>query len=1112
MGFSHFFVNRPIFATVLSTVIVIVGVLAALRLPIAQYPDVAPPTVVVSANYPGATPEVIGRTVGAPIEQQVNGVEGMIYMSSSSTTDGAYQLTITFGLGTDLETAQVLVQNRVSVAEPRLPEVVRRIGVTTNKQTADILLVGHLVSPDDTLDQLYISNYALLNVRDQLSRVEGVGSVNLFGARDYSMRIWLDTASMEALDLVVGDVVAAVQGQNLQVAAGSIGQEPQPTAGAFQLPIQAVGRLEDVDQFADVVVRSGPAGRLVRLGDVARLELGAQDYAVNSYLGEQPAVAMVVSPQPDANALATAQGVLDTLEELSADFPPGLEYRVIYNPTDFVAESVREVVVTLLQAIALVVLVVLVFLKTWRATLIPAAAIPVSLIGTFAAMLALGFSLNNLSLFGLVLAIGIVVDDAIVVVENVERKLAEGLTPAEATHATMDEVGSALVATSLVLVAVFVPTAAVSGITGQFYRQFALTIAVSTVISTFVSLTLSPALATLLLRREEDQTGLIDRVWNRSTGWFFRIFDWLLGKVTTAYVGLVRWIVRLSLLALLAYAASVGATGWGFTAWPTGFIPQQDQGYLIVSIQMPDGASLSRTDAVVKRVIAEALDTDGIAGTVAFAGFSGATRSNASNAGAVFTTLEPFAERGPEGLTAPKILGVLQGKLAQIREGQIVVIPPPPVRGIGTGGGFKLMVQDRSDAGPRRLQEATENLVGAARGSAELERVFSSFRAATPQLFVDLDRSRAEMLDVPVDGVFQTLQVYLGSLFINEFNLLGRTYRVTAQAEARYRDDPEDIGRLRTRSRTGASVPLGSVLDVSRVVSPDRVVRYNLYPAAEFNGQAAPGVSSGDALALVEKLAADKLPEGFSGEWTELAYQQKAAGNTALYIFPLCVLFAFLALAALYESWLLPLAVILIVPLCLSFGLAGIVIRDMPNDVMVQIGFIVLVGLACKNAILIVEFAKQLQDEGRGPVDAALEACRLRLRPILMTAFSFILGVVPLLIATGPGAEIRRALGTTVFAGMLGVTLVGLFLTPVFYVVLQRLAGHRAGKGDARRDGRDGAATPETDTDPASRPQDHDTAEDNSAENAEDGAERPQTPPETIAPREPSEPEPRKDS
>ncbi len=1050
MTLPRFFIDRPIFAAVLSFVILLMGALAWFQLPVAQYPEVAPPTVIVRASYPGATPETIAATVATPLEQEINGVENMLYMESQSTTDGTMQLTITFRLGTDLDEAQVLVQNRVAIAEPRLPEDVRRIGVTTTKSSPDLLMVVHMLSPDGTRDQLYISNYVYLRVRDVLSRIDGVGDVQVFGARQYSMRVWLDIDRMASLDLTPGDVLAALREQNVQVAAGAIGQPPGDAAGDFQLMVASEGRLREPDQFGNIIIKSGGDRRLVRLADVARIELGAQDYSVNSYLDGREAVAMVIFQRPGSNAIETASAVKDAMATLAREFPPGLEQRVVYNPTEFVEESIDEVFVSLFEAAALVALTVFVFLQGWRATIIPVLAIPVSLIGTFAVMLAVGFSLNSLTLFGLVLAIGIVVDDAIVVVENVQRLLEEGFSPREAAQRAMDSVGSALVATTLVLIAVFVPTAFISGISGQFYRQFAITIAASTALSTLVSLTLTPALCALLLRRGSEPSRAARRLRRITVGWFFWLFNRTFDRASRAYAGAVRRILRFGTIVLLIYGALGALTWWSFRVVPTGFIPPQDQGYFIVSAELPDGAALARTDEVTQRITEIALATPGLRNAVAFVGFSGATRTNSSNAAAVFTGLEDARERAKRGLTADVVLADLRERLAAIEDALVFAIPPPPVRGVGSGGGFRMQIQDRAGLGLRELQAATNAVVADARAVPGLVQVFSTFRADSPQLYVDIDRTKARMLDVPIGNVFETLQSYLGSVYVNDFNYLGRVYRVTAQAEAEFRNEEEDVARLRTRSTRGAVVPLGSFVDVQRSAAPARVVRYNLYPAADVNGDTRPGFSTGEALAAMESIAGARLPPGAAFEWTDLAYQERAAGDTARLVFPLCVLLVFLALAAQYESWLLPLAVILIVPLCLLFALAGVWLRGLDNDVLVQIGFVVLVGLACKNAILIVEFAKAQEDAGRDRIDAVVEACRLRLRPILMTSFAFVLGVIPLLVATGAGSEMRRSLGTAVFSGMLGVTILGLFLTPVFYVVLRRFARARAPAADER--------------------------------------------------------------
>jgi hydrophobe/amphiphile efflux-1 (HAE1) family protein len=1044
MRFAHFFIDRPIFAGVISIVIVILGAIAYRALPAAQYPDVVPPTIIVRASYPGASPEVIAESVATPVEQEVNGVEDMLYMSSQCTADGQMTLTITFRLGTDLDKAQVLVQNRVAIAEPRLPEDVRRLGVTTLKSSPDLLMVIHMISPDGRFDQLYIGNYALIQVRDSLARVDGVGDVTPFGLREYSMRVWLDPEKLAHLWLTPGDVVRALREQNLQVASGVIGQPPVPTGSDYQLTVNTLGRLLEPGQFEEVILKTGADGRVTRVRDVARIELGARDYAVNSYLDNQPAVAMAIAQRPGSNALATAEGVERSIEELSKGFPEGLEYRIVYNPTVFVRESIDSVIHTLYEAAFLVVLVVLVFLQSWRASLIPLVAIPVSLIGTFAAMSAFGFSLNMLSLFGLVLAIGIVVDDAIVVVENVERHIAAGLSPREASHKAMDEVTGAVIAIAVGLSAVFVPTAFISGISGQFYRQFALTIAVSTILSAFNSLTLSPALCAILLQPHGARKDWLGRIWDFCLGWFFKLFNRGFDRLSSLYGASVSLLVRRAFLAVVVYAILVALTAYGFVSVPTGFIPAQDKGYLITAIQLPDGASLERTDAVTRRATEIILKTPGVEHAVSFVGFSGATRANSPNAGAIFVVPKSFEERTKHGPTANELLATLQGALAGIPEAEIFVIPPPPVQGLGTAGGFKLVVQDRRGSGYQALQQATDELVNSTRSEPSLLGVFTMYRASTPQLYADVDRVKANMLNVPLANVFEALQVNLGSSYVNDFNLFGRTFQVRAQAEGGFRKDADDIRLLKTRNASGDMVPVGSVVNIEWRSGPDRVVRYNMFPAAEIQGDAAPGYSSGDAINDMERLAAKVLPPGMAIEWTDLAYQQRLAGNTGIYIFPLCMLFVFLVHSAEYESWTLPLTIILIAPVCLPFALGGVWIRGMDNNLITQIGFVVLIGLAAKNAVLIVEFAKQLEDEGRNRFAAAVEACRLRLRPILMTSFAFILGVVPLARAEGPGAELRQVLGTAVSIGMLGVTIFGLFLTPSFYVLLRALRWKQA--------------------------------------------------------------------
>ncbi|MGE5505029.1 MAG: efflux RND transporter permease subunit [Actinomycetota bacterium] len=1037
MPLSHFFIERPIFAAVVSIFITLIGAISYVALPVAQYPEIAPPTIVVAATYPGASAEVVSKTVATPLEEQINGVENMLYMTSQSTGDGGLRITIAFELGTDLNTAQVLVQNRIAIAEPLLPDEVRRVGVTVAKNSPDLLMVIHLLSPDHSRDQLYVSNYATLHVRDQLARVEGVGDIRVFGGRDYAMRIWLDPDRVAARNLTAGEVVAALRAQNVQVAAGTLDQPPVPKQGAWQLGIETLGRLTDPAQFAQIIVKSEPGGRVTRLKDIARIELGAQDYSVNGYLDRSPAVPVVVFQRPGSNALATAQRLLDTMARLSKSFPAGVQYDVVYNPTTFIAQSVHEVIKTIWEAVGLVVLVVIVFLQTWRASVIPVVAIPVSLVGTFGVLRALGYTINNLSLFGLVLAVGIVVDDAIVVVENVERRIRTGMTPREAAHATMDEVGGALVAIALVLTAVFVPAAFIPGISGQFFRQFAVTIAASTLISLLVSLTLSPALCALLFKPHDPDRhpGPVGRAFAA----FNRGFERLAG----GYGGLARRLIRLSIPVLIVYAALIGVAGVEFHAAPTGFIPEQDQGYLITVMQLPPGSSLARTDAALRRTVDIILDTPGVAHAVPFAGFDAATFTNSPSAAAIFVPLAPYEDRAAKGLTANAVLADLRKRLAAVQEAFIIPVMPPPVRGIGTAGGFKMMVEDQEGRGPAELEAAANALAAAAQKEPGLTGIFALFNTRTPKVWADIDRVRAEMLGVPADKVFEALEVYLGSTFVNEFNFLGRTFRVTAQADGAFRNDLADVGRLRTRNEQGRMVPIGSVARFHTVTGPYRVPRYNLWPAAEVQGSAVPGTSSGTALDTMERLAARVLPAGFAVEWTELAYQERGAGGNPLAVFGASVLFVFLVLAAQYESWSLPLAVVLIVPMCLLAAVAGLLLGHLAVDILAQVGFVVLIGLAAKNAILIVEFARQGEEEGHPLADAAVEAARTRLRPILMTSASFILGVLPLVLATGAGAEMRHSLGTTVFFGMLGVTAFGLLFTPVFYVVVRRLFRRR---------------------------------------------------------------------
>ena len=1032
-NFSYFFIDRPRFAIVISILIIFIGSISYFLLPVAQFPEVAPPTVIVSTSYPGATPDTIAKTLAAPIEQEVNGIENMLYMNSQSTADGGYRLTVSFKLGTDLDKAQVLVQNRVAIAEPRLPESVRRIGITVQKSSPDLLLVVQMFSKDQTFDLGYITNYALLQVREKLRRIDGVGEVRLFGAREYSMRIWMNPERMDFYKISAEEVVAALRDQNLQIAAGTIGKEPLDQVVPFQINVTAQGRLTEKEEFEKIVVKTGSNGRLVRLADVSRVELGALDYNVNAYLNGGPTVALPIFQRPGSNALETSAAIRETMREVQKDFPKGLDYAIVYDPTQFIDKSVEAVKHTLVEAILLVVLVMMVFLQSWRAALIPVLAIPVSLIGTFAVMQAFGYSINNLTLFGLVLAIGIVVDDAIVVVENIERNLESGLPPREATRRSMKEVSGAIFATTLVLLAVFIPTAFLSGISGQFYRQFALTIATSTVISSLVSLTLSPALGVLLLRKHSDKQDLLSRGIHLSFGWFFRIFNRAFDATNRGYTMLIRRSLRLGFIMLLLYGGLIAIAGLGFKKVPEGFIPPQDQGYAIVAAQLPTGASLERTDDVVRQLMKLVSEVEGVEHVVGFTGFNGATFSNATNSIVLFPIFKPFAKRESGAVMYERLTRAIN----QV-DAFGIVIPPPTVRGLGTGGGFKMQVQDRADLGYKALENATWDLARAASNEPEISRAFTPFTSAGPQYYADINREKALMLGVSLQNLFQTLEIHLGSSFVNELNLYGRTYRVTAQADSSFRDHAEDIAKLKTRNSSGEMVPLGSLLKLRQTTGPDRVVRHNLYPSADLIGAAAPGYSSGQAIAKMEQLAEKVLPPGMSYEWTEIAFEETQKSGSALMVFLIAVLFVFLLLTAQYESWGLPLAVVLTVPLCLAGAIWGIYFRGMDNNILSQIGLVVLIGLASKNAILIVEFARQLEDEGKDRFEAATEAARLRLRPIIMTSLAFILGVIPLVIASGPGAEMRQALGTVVFFGMIAVTCFGVLFAPLFYVLVRK--------------------------------------------------------------------------
>ncbi len=1048
MNFSQFFISRPIFAAVLSLLILIAGAISLFQLPISEYPEVVPPTVVVRANFPGANPKVIGETVAAPLEQAITGVENMLYMSSQSTADGKITLTITFALGTDLDNAQVQVQNRVTRTEPKLPEEVTRIGITVDKASPDLTMVVHLTSPDKRYDMLYLSNYAILNIKDELARLNGVGDVQLFGMGDYSLRVWLDPNKTASRNLTATDVVTAIREQNRQVAAGQLGAPPAPNAQSFQLSVNTQGRLVSEEEFENIVIRAGDDGEITRLKDIARVELGSSQYALRSLLDNQPAVAIPIFQRPGSNAIDISNDVRGKMDELKKNFPQGMDYSIVYDPTIFVRGSIEAVVHTLFEALILVVLVVILFLQTWRASIIPLVAVPVSLIGTFAVMHLFGFSLNALSLFGLVLAIGIVVDDAIVVVENVERNIGLGLTPVEATKRAMREVTGPIVATALVLCAVFIPAAFISGLTGQFYKQFALTIAISTVISAFNSLTLSPALAAVLLRSHDAPKDRFSKVLDKIFGgWLFRPFNRFFDRASHGYVGTVGRVIRSSGIALLLYAGLMVLTFFGFSNTPTGFVPGQDKQYLVAFAQLPDASSLDRTEDVIKRMSDLALKQPGVESAVAFPGLSINGFTNSPNAGIVFVTLKPFDERKDPSMSAGAIAGALNGQFANIQEAYMAIFPPPPVQGLGTIGGFRLQIEDRGNLGYDELYKETMNIINKSHSVPELAGLFTSYTVNVPQVDAAIDREKAKTHGVAVSDIFDTLQIYLGSLYANDFNRFGRTYQVNVQAEQQFRLESDQIGQLKVRNNKGEMIPLATFIKVSDTSGPDRVMHYNGFITAEINGAAAPGYSSGQAEKAIEKLLKEELPNGMTYEWTDLTYQQILSGNTALFVFPLCVLLAFLVLAAQYESWSLPLAVILIVPMTLLSAITGVIISGGDNNIFTQIGLIVLVGLACKNAILIVEFAKDKQEEGLNPLAAVLEACRLRLRPILMTSFAFIMGVVPLVFSSGAGAEMRHAMGVAVFSGMLGVTFFGLLLTPVFYVLIRNFVE----RGEARK-------------------------------------------------------------
>jgi multidrug efflux pump len=1059
MNFSRFFIDRPIFAAVISILIFLGGLVSMFSLPVSEYPEVAPPSVVVVAVYPGASPAVIAETVATPLEEQINGVEGMLYMSSLATTDGNMQLTVTFKIGTDPDLAQQLVQNRVSQAEPRLPDIVRQVGVTTVKSSSDITMVVHLTSPDGSYDSLYLSNYATLNVKDRLTRISGVGQVQVFGAGDYAMRIWLNPEKINERNLNATDVINAIRGQNIQVSTGTIGGPPYTDHAQVQLPINAKGRLSSPEEFENIIIKRDENGVVTYLSDVATVELAAQQYAMQSFLDNKEAAGMGIFAMAGSNALEISTNVRAAMDELKKTFPKGVDYEIAYDPTKFVNDSIEAVLHTLLEAVVLVVLVVIVFLQTWRASIIPLLAVPVSVVGTFAALMLLGFSINVLSLFGLILAIGIVVDDAIVVVENVERNIEEGLSPRDATIQAMKEVTGPIIATMLVLTSVFVPIAFVSGLTGQFYQQFATTIAIATVISTLNSLTLSPAMSALLLRGHDAPKDRLTRLMDGAFGWFFNGFNKAFKRGSRGYERGVGGIVRHKMIMFVVYAALIVGALFVFRLVPPGFVPAQDKGYVIAFAQLPQGATLDRTQAVVKKMGDIMMEHPGIQNVVSFPGLSINGFTSSSSAGIAFGTLKPFEERQKPELSGFAIANELQQKFFGIDEGFVAVFPPPPVSGMGSIGGFKVQVEDRGDLGYQALDNVMKQITAAAQTNPALTGIFSSYTIDTPQLFADVDRTKAQQLGVNVSDIFDTMQVYLGSIYINDFNQFGRTYQVVAQADKNYRSSPEDITRLRVRNDNGEMVPLGSMVTVSETFGPQTAMRYNAYRTADLNGDAAPGYSSGEAQAAISKILADTLPPGMQFEWTDLTYQQILAGNTTVYIFPLCILLVFLVLAAQYESLTMPLAVILIVPMSIFSAIMGVWLSGGDNNIFTQISLFVLAGLACKNAILIVEFARELEHQGRGIVEAAREACHLRLRPILMTSFAFIMGVLPLVFSSGAGAEMRQAIGISVFSGMLGVTFFGLIFTPMFYVVLRTMEVKLTGRKDPIRAHGDEIAT-----------------------------------------------------
>ncbi|EUC12871.1 UNVERIFIED_ORG: multidrug efflux pump [Burkholderia sp. CF145] len=1039
MNLSKFFIERPIFAAVLSAMILLAGLISMVNLPISEYPGVVPPSVVVTAQYPGANPKVIAETVASPLEEQINGVENMLYMQSQANSDGTLTLTITFKLGTNPDLAQQQVETRVNQALPRLPEDVQRLGVTTIKSSPTLTMVVHLVSPSEKYNSTYLRNYALINVRDRLERIPGVGQVTLWGSGDYSMRVWLDPQKVAEHNMTANDVVTAIRDQNLQVAAGQVGASPSTPDAPLQLNVNAQGRLETEDEFRDIVLKTSPDGAVTRLKDVARVEMGASEYARRSLLNNKSAVAMAIFELPGANSLDISEHVREAMKALQADMPEGVKYDIVYDPTQFVRSSIHAVIHTLLEAIALVVLVVIVFLQSWRASIIPLLAVPVSIVGTFSLLLAFGFSINALSLFGMVLAIGIVVDDAIVVVENVERNIATGLTPKEATHQAMQEVSGPIIAIALTLIAVFVPLAFMNGLTGQFYKQFAMTIAISTVISAFNSLTLSPALSALLLKGHHDPKDWLTRAMDRVFGPFFNAFNKVFHRGSESYSRGVSKVVNRKVVILAIYAVLLGLTVLMSKVVPGGFVPVQDKQYLVAIVQLPNGASLDRTEDVVREVGEIALKTPGVESAVQFPGLSINGFTNSSSSAVIFFGETPFEERKGKSMNGLSIAAELNKRLSGIKGAFVAVFPPPPVLGLGTLGGFKLQIEDQQAQGYTALNNATQSFLKEAAKTPELGPAFSTYQINVPQVNVAVDRVKAKQLGISMNDIFATMQVYLGSFYVNDFNRFGRVYQVRVQADAPFRAHMDDIGLLKTRNDKGEMVPLSTLVKVTPTYGPDSVVRYNGYTAADINGGPAPGYSSGQAQAAIEKVAAKTLPRGMKFEWTDLTYQQILAGNAALWVFPISVLLVYMVLAAMYESLTLPLAILMIVPMSVLSALLGVWLTHGDNNIFTQIGLMVLVGLSAKNAILIVEFARELEMEGRSIVQAAIEASRLRLRPILMTSFAFIMGVVPLVVSSGAGSEMRHAIGIAVFFGMLGVTLFGLLLTPVFYVVLRKL-------------------------------------------------------------------------